>query len=284
MWLVYLALVGRIVLTGYEKIIFKQVGENAGSEEAVFLIFSTGTVFLTPFVFTVQPPESYGFLWISLLAGLVYTVQTVFYVKSLSTGAASLVAPVYYFGLFFLLFLTTVFLDESLDILKIFGIMLLIYGMSFLNRKQHILLSLKALAVDRACQFMMLSSLLVAVGRTIDGFMVRTVHPIIYTFSLCIATLIFLFIHLLFTRRLAEARKLFRQRWKIGSTAGAVDCYSYLLLMFAITRIEVSIAEPASMLGLIVTVVLAYFILKEKIRERLIGVVIMIAGAWLLFL
>jgi transporter family protein len=284
MWLAYLALAGRIVLTGYEKIIFKQVAEKSGSEEAVFLIFSTGTVFLAPFVFTVQPPESYGFLWISLLAGLVYTVQTVFYVKSLSTGEASLVAPVYYFGLFFLIILTTVFLDESLDILKIFGIVLLIYGMSFLNRKQHILHSLKAVVTDRACQFMMISSMLVAVGRTIDGFMVRTVHPIIYTFSLCIATLIFLFIHLLFTRRLAEARKLFRQRWKIGSTAGAVDCYSYLLLMFAITRIEVSIAEPASMLGLIVTVVLAYFILKEKIRERLIGVVIMIAGAWLLFL
>jgi len=284
MRLAYLALAGRIILTGYEKIIFKQVGENSGSVEAVFLIFSTGTVFLTPFLFTVQPPESYGFLWISLLAGLVYTVQTVFYVKSLSTGEASLVAPVYYFGLFLLLVLTTVFLDESLDLLKIFGIVLLIYGMSFLNRKQRILQSLKAVVTNRACQFMMFSSLLVAVGRTIDGFMVRTVHPIIYTFSLCIATLIFLFIHLLLTRRLAEARKLFRQRWKIGATAGAVDCYSYLLLMFAITRIEVSIAEPASMLGLIVTVVLAYFILKEKIRERLVGVVIMIAGTWLLFI
>lgn len=284
MWLAYLALAGRIVLTGYEKIIFKQVGENSGSVEAVFLIFSTGTVFLVPFLFTVQPPESYGFLWISLLAGLVYTVQTVFYVKSLSTGEASLVAPVYYFGLFLLLVLTTVFLDESLDLLKIFGIVLLIYGMSFLNRKQRILQSLKAVVTNRACQFMMFSSLLVAVGRTIDGFMVRTVHPIIYTFSLCIATLIFLFIHLLLTRRLAEAGKLFRQKWKIGATAGAVDCYSYLLLMFAITRIEVSIAEPASMLGLIVTVVLAYFILKERVRNRLIGVVIMIAGTGLLFI
>ena len=47
---------------------------------------------------------------------------------------------------------------------------------------------------------------------------------------------------------------------------------------------KVSIAEPASMLGLIVTVVLAYFILKERVRNRLIGVVIMIAGTWLLFI
>jgi len=284
MWLAYLALAGRIVLTGYEKIIFKQVAEKSGSVEAVSLIFTTGTVFLTPLVFTVQPPESYGFLWIAALASLVYTVQTVFYVKSLSRGEASLVGPVYYFGLFFLLFLTTVFLEESLDILKIFGIVLLIYGMSFLNRKQHILNSLKALVTDRACQFMMLSSLLVAVGRTVDGFMVRSVHPIIYAYSLCIITCLFLFLYLVFTRRLAGAAGLFKTRWKIGSVAGAVDIYSYQLLIFAITRIEVSIAEPASMLGLIVTVVLAYFIFKEKIQERLIGVVIMIAGTWFLFL
>jgi len=284
MWLAYLALAGRIVLTGYEKIIFKQVAEKSGSVEAVFLIFSTGTVFLTPLVFTVQPPESYGFLWIAALASLVYTVQTVFYLKALSRGEASLVAPVYYFGLFFLLFLTTVFLDESLDILKIFGIVLLIYGMSFLNRKQHILHSIKAVLTDKACQLMMVSSLLVAVGRTVDGFMVRTVHPIIYAYSLCIITCLFLLLYLLFTRRLGTAIGLFKSKWKIGSVAGAVDIYSYQLLIFAITRIEVSIAEPASMLGMIVTVLLAHFILKEKIRDRLIGVVIMIAGAWFLFL
>jgi transporter family protein len=284
MWLAYLALAGRIVLTGYEKIIFKQVAEKSGSVEAVFLIFSTGTVFLTPLVFTVQPPESYGFLWIATLASLVYTVQTVFYLKALSRGEASLVAPVYYFGLFFLLFLTTVFLDESLDILKIFGIVLLIYGMSFLNRKQHILHSIKAVLTDKACQLMMVSSLLVAVGRTVDGFMVRTVHPIIYAYSLCIITCLFLLLYLLFTRRLGTAIGLFKSKWKIGSVAGAVDIYSYQLLIFAITRIEVSIAEPASMLGMIVTVLLAHFILKEKIRDRLIGVVIMIAGAWFLFL
>ena len=35
---------------------------------------------------------------------------------------------------------------------------------------------------------------------------------------------------------------------------------------------------------LIVTVLLAHFILREKIRERLVGVVIMVGGAWLLFL
>jgi len=284
MILAYLALVGRILLTGYEKIVFKQVGENSGSEEAVFLIFITGTVFLFPFAFFVQWPSDYSFLWIAEAASLVYLVQTVFYVKSLSHGEASLVAPLYYFNVFFLVVLTTVFLGESVGLLKVAGIVLLVFGSSFLNRRQHILHSLKALATDRACQFMLVSSALVAVGRTVDGFMMRSVHPLVYTFTLCIYTDIFLFLHLLLTRRLGTAGEMFRTKLRLGATAGAVDVFSYLLLMFAITRIEVSIAEPASMLGMIVTVILAHFILREKIRDRLLGVVIMVGGAWLLFL
>ena len=284
MWLAYLALAGRIVLTGYEKIIFKQVGDNSGSEEAVFLIFTAGTILLAPFLLLTGPPESYGFLWISLAAGLIYTVQSVFYLKALSGGEASLVAPVYYFSLFFLLFFTTVFLGESLRLPKVAGLLLLFYGASFLNRKQHLLASLKALFTDRACQFMMFSSMLVAVGRTVDGWMVRSIHPITYVFSLCLTTDLFLFLHLYFSGKLRSAAGLFRRKWKLGFAAGAVDCYSYLLLMFAITRIEVSVAEPASMLGMIITVLLAHFVLREKIRERFVGVVIIIAGAWLLFL
>ncbi|OGG04627.1 MAG: hypothetical protein A3F83_00195 [Candidatus Glassbacteria bacterium RIFCSPLOWO2_12_FULL_58_11] len=284
MWLAYLALAGRIVLTGYEKIIFKQVADNSGSEEAVCLIFTAGTILLAPFLLLTGPPESYSFLWISLAAGLVYTIQTVYYVKALSAGEASLVGPVYYFSLFFLLFFTTVFLSESLKPTKIAGMVLLFYGASFLNRRQHILASLKALFTDRACQFMIFSSLLVAVGRTVDGWMVRSIHPITYVFSLCLTTDLFLFLHLYFTGKLGLAAGLFRRKWKLGLAAGAVDCYSYLMLMFAITRIEVSVAEPASMLGLIITVLLAHYILREKIRERLLAAVILVAGAWLLFL
>ncbi|HUU26687.1 MAG TPA: DMT family transporter [archaeon] len=282
MLLAHLALIGRILLIGYERIIFKQLGENSGSVETVFLIFSTGTVLLLPFLFFAEAPPDYGFLYFSCFAGLVYTLQTVLYIKSLSLGEASLVTPLYYFNVFFLLVLTTVFLGEPLTIVKIAGILLLVYGSTFLNRQQNIFHSLKALARDKACRFMIASSVLVAVGRTVDGFVVRRIHPLVYTFSLCLVTCLFLFVYLAATGRLGKAFLMFKEKRGRAVTAGAVDCYSYLLLMFAITRIEVSVAEPSTMLGLIVTVVLAHFVFRERIRERLVGAAIMIAGAWLL--
>ncbi|MEA2062106.1 MAG: EamA family transporter [Gemmatimonadota bacterium] len=280
----YLALLARIVLLGYERIVFKQLGTGSGSPESVFLIFTTGTVFLLPFMVLAPVPTDYSFLWWAGLNGLFYTVQTVFLVKSLSHGEASLVGPLYNFNIFFLLVLTTVFLGESLSFYKIAGLCLLVYGAGFLNRQGSFLLSLKALVTHRACQYMIASSALVAVARTIDGYAIRGVHPLTYTFVLCISTCLWLFAWLLVTGRLGAAAALFRRKPFHSVTAGAVDCFSYLALMFAITRIEVSIAEPASMLGMIVTVVLAYFIFREKIAERMAGVVIMIGGAWLLFL
>jgi len=176
-----------------------------------------------------------------------------------------------------------VFLDESFGLAKIAGLVLLVYGASHLNRKESILHSLHALAKDHACQLMIVSSLLVAVGRTIDGFMMRSVDPLVYTLSLCFFTDIFLLIWLTATGRMGSALAMFRTKLKIGAIAGAVDCYSYLMLLMAITRIEVSVAEPASMLGMVVTVILAHFFFKEQIKQRLVGVIVMFFGAWLLF-
>jgi transporter family protein len=65
--------------------------------------------------------------------------------------------------------------------------------------------------------------------------------------------------------------------------SGTVNAYSYILLLFAFTVIPVSVAEPVSMLSMIVTVILAKYIFQERIRNRIIGAVIMLAGAWLLF-
>lgn len=283
LYIAYLALAGRVLLTGYERIIFKQVGTGSGSTESVFLIFVTGTLLLAPFGFFVEWPTDWGFLWISALAALAYTVQTVFYIKSLSQGEASLVAPLYYFSVFFLLVLSVVFLGESFGVAKLAGLVLLVYGASFLHKKQSILHSLRALASDRACRFMILSSLLVALGRTLDTFMMRSVHPLVYTLAPCLFTDLYLFIWLMVTGKLGSAREMFRTKLMAGTVAGAVDCFSYLLLLIAIKRIEVSVAEPASMLGMVVTVVLAHFIFGERIRQRLLGVAVMFFGAWLLF-
>ena len=284
MALAYLALLGRIVLLGYERIIVKKLGSQSDSESAAFLFFAIATLFLLPFVFFAAKPMDYGFLKFVVFSSFIYSIAFILYVTSLSIGEASLVSPLYNFNVFFLLILTAIFLGESLSILKIMGLVLLVYGVSFLNKRQNIFLSLKSLLKDKAPLLMIICSLLIAIGRTIDGFAIKGVSPIIYAFNIYVGVSLFLFIYILFKKKLKHTLLLLKHKTSIAVIAGAVNSYAYLLLLAAFTRIEVSIAEPASMLGMIVTVVLAHFIFKEKIGNRLAAVLIMLLVTWLLFL
>jgi transporter family protein len=278
----YLALLGRVLMLGYERIVVKQLGTNSDSVGAAFLFFSLATIFLLPTLFFVPLPEDWGFMLWVILAAAIYSNTFVLYVRSLSLGEASLVGPLYNFNVFFLLILTSVFLKESFTILKFAGIFLLFYGTSFLNRQTNPVKSLKALFSDRACQLMILCSFLMAFGRTIDGYAVQTVSPIFYSFALYFMISLFLLSYILLKRRWKFTVELLKSKPVPSSVAAFINAYSYLLLVIAFTRIDVSIAEPASMLSMIVTVILAHFIFREKIKDRIVGVIIMIMGAWLL--
>ena len=54
------------------------------------------------------------------------------------------------------------------------------------------------------------------------------------------------------------------------------------MLLIAITGLEVTVAEPASLLSVFVTAFLARVILKEEVKERLPGMVLIVLGAMLL--
>lgn len=280
----YIALAARILLLGYEKIAVKQVGSGSDGDAATFVYFFSSTLFIIPFLAFAKLPAEWGFMKFLTASSVVYTAAFLLYVKSISIGEVSLVSPLYNFSGFFLLILTWLFLGEPVTLMKAAGIGLLLYGASFLNRRQSLSASFRALFSDRACLMMIVCSFLIAIGRTIDGFVIKSVDPIVYAFGIYAEMTLFLFLIVLANHNVRSAIQLFSARRNIVLVAGAVNSLTYLLLLYAITRIAVSVVEPASMLGMVVTVVLSYVILGEKIAERLVGVIVMIAGAWLLFI
>lgn len=283
MTLAYLALLLRILLVGYEKIIVKKLGEGY-AVEATLLFFLLATTFMAPSLMWVQIPTHFGFLSRVLVSGFVYSIAFLLFVRSLAIGDASLVGPLYNFNVFFLVFLTAIFLNEPISAAKITGLILLVYGVSFLNRRPGLFHSFKSLLGERACLYMILCSFLMAVGRTIDGFVVREVSPLVYAFALYFAITTFLGIYVIASGKITSTLDLWKIRTKIALVAGFTNAYSYFCLLLAFRKIHVSVAEPASMLGSIVTVVLAHIIFKEHIRDRLTGVFVMLAGACFLFL
>lgn len=76
---------------------------------------------------------------------------------------------------------------------------------------------------------------------------------------------------------------LARERPGKALLAGGLNMGSYALLLVAFTGLDASIAEPASALSMLVTVVLAGVFFHEPWRQRLPGAAVMCVGAWLLF-
>ncbi|MCX7846254.1 MAG: DMT family transporter [Dictyoglomaceae bacterium] len=280
----YLSILGRIILLGYEKIVVKKLGSYNDSKVISFLFFFIAVFFLFPFIFLDDIPRNLEFSKYGLLSGFIYSISFILYVRSLSLGEASLVGPLYNFNVFFLLILTSIFLKESLTLTKFLGLFLLVYGASYLDKKGSFLLSLKFLFKKKETLLMISSSFLVSVGRTIDGFVVEKVSPLFYCFFLYFIISVFQFFYILLGGKTREVFKVLKENTNLVLIASAINAYSYLFLLFAFKYIDVSVAEPLSMLSMILTVIFAHYIFKEKIGNRIVGVIIMILGSYILFL
>jgi len=277
----YLFLLGRIILLGYEKIVVKKVGTDSNSIVTSFLFFGIAVLFLLPFALF-HPSFDLSALKYGILSGFIYSISFVLYVKSLSIGEASLVGPLYNFNVFFLLILTSIFLKEPFTISKVIGLSLLVYGASFLNRQENLYKSLYSLFKRKDTLFMMGSSFLIAIGRTIDGFVVGKIDPLFYCFFLYLVISVYQFFYILLRKEVKEVFKLLKEKTLLVTIAAGINAYSYMFLLIAFRSIDVSIAEPLSMLSMLVTLFLAKNVFKEDIRKRIIGVIIMILGAWIL--
>lgn len=285
------AMAGRIALLGLEKNAMKRAGEGRDPVALLFLVGFVGGILILPFAFR-EPVGSWSFAPVAALSGLVYFTGITLYVKALSDGEVSLVSPVYSFNVFFLLLLSVLLLGESLSAWKVAGMVLMVWGSSFLNRSAGWKASVAALCRDRACRTMIAASLLMAVGRIIDARIVGLLAENPPTLAYAMVQTVFMagyaYAVLAWKKGAREGARLpfelLRERpW---SSLGAVACnvYAYVLLLFALRGMEVSVAEPLSMLGTLISVVLARVMFGEAIRDRLVGATVMVGGAWLMFL
>jgi len=279
----YLALFARIFLLGYERIGVKELGNSKNGQCADFLLFFTAIFFFIPVLFFTEVPENlFRLSVIILIPATIYSLAYIIYVKSLALGEISLVGPLYNFNVFFLLFISVIFLNESINLSKISGILLMFYGASFLNRNGSILNSIKSIFADKACQLMIMFSILLAIGRALDRKLVADADPVYYAFILYIQMSFFLFLFNYFNGNAKKIILLIKERPYLSIITGAINTYAYLFLLIALKKIEVSIAEPATMFSMVIAMIIAWFIYGEKIGKRLIGVLIMITGTYLL--
>jgi transporter family protein len=281
-----IALSIRIVLLGFERIFLKMMGSNTREDQSIavtVVFFGFGVIVLLPLAVFPLLNSLDGFIN-AAVSSLFYSVGFVFYSASLRTGDVSLVSPLYNFNLVFILFFSVLFLGESFTLFKILGLILMFFGLSFLERGNNIVTSLKNVFSQKSCQYMVVASLFISCGRIIDGFTVQSANPLVYSFFIYLFVTVYLLTILSMKGRHTEVTEIVKTNPKLSLASGAVNGLSYLALLIAFTGIEVSIADPASALNIFIAMILASKFLNEEIKQRLFAATIIVTGVILLFI
>jgi bacterial/archaeal transporter family protein len=276
------ALAGRILLLGTERVLLKGLTAERDAVAAASLFFGLGAVTLLPLAIGQHLPGESALYVRPLAAILVYSLAFALYVGALRVGDATIVAPLYHGNGFFILLLAVVFLGEPLTILRVLGLALIVIGAGTLEARLGIP-DPRALLARADARMMILSAALLAIGRVIDKGALDHFEPRLYAFLTNAGIALVLLLYLTARGRLAGLR-LARERPLLTLAAGAVNGISYLLLLVALTTLDVSVAEPASGVSIVITAILARMFFGERLGWRLLGGLVLVAGAWLLFL
>lgn len=277
----YLALTMRVVLLGSERIFLKRL-ERFDSVAVASMFFLLAGVLLSPVVFFI-PEDAYMIplttFGLALLSSTSYAFGFFAYVKAISVGDTSLVAPLYNSSILWLMVLGLIFLDEDVTILRAIGGLTMFVGVFYLYGGS-IGEKLKEIKSSQSSILMIAGSLFIALGRTLDTFIIRSVNEVLYAWLTNFLIGFILLVSLVFRKRyFADLKHIFRSEPQQLFLASLANGWSYLFLLIAIQNLQVTVAEPVSLLSTFVTALLAKRVLKEKVEERLIGMVIMVFGA-----
>lgn len=269
-----------IFLDGLINVLMRLVGKREKGELGSFSYQLFGAILFIPFI---KGFPSLSSVWIYPLAsGLLYGIGTIFMLKAFSKGEVSLIAPIGNFSPVLTFFLAILLLKETLTFPKIMAIFLIFLGLSNLKKQKNILLSLKALFSDQACQFYFLFILFLSFARLIDKksmvFFPITTYAFLEFLIPALVALIFIFLK----RELKELKNFLGRKLAITVFTSAVVGLKYGLFLFLISKFELSRVGPLNSLSTLMALFLSSLILKEKVEKRWLGAALMVAGAIIL--
>lgn len=280
-------MIGRILFIAIEKIIVRLLGDRQGDKKfnlaATFLFFIFGVFVLLPMAVLI-PIRDLSFLLPCYCSSLLYTIYSYSFVTSLATGETSLVTPIYSMNGLILVIFSFLFLSEPFTLTKIAGVFLMIIGVTFLKNIHNPLYSLRYIFSDLPSRLMFLAITSQSLGRIIDKYYLPDVHPVTYSTVLYSFIALNLFVVLVIRGKALFIMKVFHEKPILSMLSGFTNGFSYLFLLYAIQKIDLSVAEPLTNLSLILTLVLSVIIFKENILEKLPGTILILAGGWFLSL
>ena len=205
------------------------------------------------------------------------------YIKALKSSDLSLSVPMLSFSPLLLLFTSRIMLNEVPGPMGIVGVLFIVAGsyLLFLKRwSDGIFAPLKSLLHNKGSRYMLAVVVLFSIGGNLDKIGVVHSSPIMWIFVLNSTSSIVLYLVMRF--RAKNVPMEVKQHWKLLLVIGFFNALAYLLQMYAITLTLVPYLIAVKRMSVLFTSLYGFIILKERLEKRLIGIVLMIIGVFLM--
>lgn len=215
---------------------------------------------------------------------VIVTIAAILYFRGIEASDLSITMPMLAFTPFFLLGTSPLMLGEFPRPMGFCGILLIVVGCYILNLKEHAkgyLAPFRALIREKGPRSMLVVALLFSIGANIDKIGVRASSPIMW-----IAALNTAIAAALFAVMLVKSRDVPAQIKRGGVPLvmiGVLNALALICQMYAIRLTIVPYLISIKRMSVVMTSILGFIFFGEKdVRNRLIGVLMMVAGAVLI--
>lgn len=265
------------------KIGIKEVNSNVATaiRTVVIVIFSWLIVFISGSQSTISSISSKSLIFL-VLSGLSTGASWICYFRALQLGNVNKVTPIDKSSTILTMILAFIFLHEAIKPLMLVGMLAIGSGTFLMIQKQNVeekeeSKSWLMFAILSAV-FASLSSILGKVGISgVDsnlGTAIRTIVVLIFAWAIVIAQ-----------GRTKEIKNIDSKSWLFLILSGLTTGLSWLCYYRALQDGLASVVVPIDKLSIVVSIVFARIILKEKLSPKaLIGLLLIVAGTLVLLI
>ncbi|KAA0550007.1 EamA family transporter [Bacillus sp. BGMRC 2118] len=252
----------------------------------VVLIMAFLMVLITGQVHTIVEVDTYS-LFFLVLSGLTTGLSWLFFFRAIQIGDVSKVVPIDKASVVLTILLSFIILQEPATTFVITGGLLISIGTFVLigKKKEKRVKENKRSLSGSYIYLAILGAIFASLTNILAKIGIEDVDSNVATFIRTVVILIFSWGIVFFQRTSGEIRRITKKAYLFLILSGAATGLSWICYFAAISIGKVSVVTPIDKFSVVITMILSYFILKEKAtRYTVIGGVLITIGTIFLIL
>ncbi|NGP61027.1 EamA family transporter [Paenibacillus thiaminolyticus] len=286
MWVIYAF--GAALFAGITSILAKIGIQNTDSNLAtalrtgIVVIFAWIIVFAGNIHHTLYDISLNSLIYL-ILSGMTTGASWIFYFRALQLGNVNVVVPIDKSSTVITMLFAIIMLGEPVTILKIISMAMIGIGTYMMIQRQDVEQS-----ADRSRKWIWyagLSAFFAAITAILGKVGIEDVDSNLGTAIRTIVVLIMAWLIVFATKKQGGIKEIDKKSWIFITLSGLATGMSWLFYFKALQEGQASIVVPIDKLSIIVTIIFAYIVLREKLTMKAFaGFILLIFGTLLLLI